>query len=69
MATPRARFVNLAIVVELIDRESGHWCNDCALPSGWRVLVSMSYPDGRLTMHERLHCDECGGHNITLEAR
>lgn len=51
---------------EIVDREYGHWRNPCALPSGMRVWVAVTL--GRVSMHLQTHllCDDCEGHNITL---
>lgn len=61
MATPRAR--NTA-VLEVVDVEVGHWCNDCHTPGGIRIWL-VSTTAGRMVMADGFGCSDCGGTNVT----
>lgn len=66
MAEPRDRVVG--VKREVIDRQYGHWCRDCGLPSG--VLVWVAYStnrDPRVLVGVYPICDECEGTNITAD--
>lgn len=52
--------------VEYLDHEAGHWCNTCLLSTGFRFWVVCRQND-RMDLRQRLHCYECGGHDITLD--
>lgn len=54
-----------AVRVEELTRESGLWCNRCALPSGWLFTLAVSC-GRRMHLQERRYCDECesGAHVV-----
>lgn len=49
----------VAVVVERVHAEPGHWCNTCALPSGWLIWLVVRF-ETRMHMERRTWCDECG---------
>lgn len=66
MAEPRNRVVG--VKREVLDRQYGHWCNACSLPSGVLVWVAVSSTsDPRVMVGVFPICDECEGTNITAD--
>lgn len=66
MAEPRNRVVG--VKREVLDRQYGHWCNDCGLPSGVLVWVAFSNSTNpRVMVGVFPVCDECRGKNITAD--
>lgn len=60
------RHRTVAVVIEYLDHDHGHWCHTCALSTGIRVWVTVRQGH-RMHIQERLHCYECEGSNITLD--
>lgn len=58
----------VAVLVELVAYDTGHWCTRCNLPSGARAYVVLSHGI-HAHMQVRLWCDECdSGDFVTVEA-
>lgn len=51
---------------EVVERDLGHWCTDCRLPSGTRAYVAV-WLEGRLRLETHVVCVDCSGHNVTLD--
>jgi len=65
MAVQRDRVT--AVMVEIVDREYGLWCNRCMLPSAAVVHIAMSLGE-RTTMHRRMWCFDCdSGDHVTRD--
>lgn len=62
------RHVAVAVVVEPLLHEVGHWCRSCLLPSGISMWVAVRLQD-RMHLQLRAWCDHCGGTAITLNGR
>lgn len=56
-----------AVVRELVTYDDGHWCTDCALPSGIRSWIAVRQGN-RMHLQTLIYCDDCGGHRITATA-
>ncbi len=55
--------------VQFVDFDEGHWCRDCDLPSGLRMITAVTVPvDGvqRTHLEQRLGCHLCCGTNISI---
>lgn len=65
MAT-RARTV--AVRLEYVDHDTGHWCNTCALSTGLRMWVAVIAQAG-MHLQQRLYCTDCASRDITIEPR
>lgn len=61
-----SRFVTVAVVVELLDHDHGHWCPTCMLSTGVRAWVAVRSSD-RMHLQVRLHCTECGNRDIVVD--
>lgn len=59
----------IASAVQFVDFDQGHWCCDCDLPSGVRMITAVTaLVDGaqRIHLEQRLGCHLCSGTNISV---
>lgn len=59
------RYTTVAVWVEVVDHDHGHWCRTCLHATGIRVWVTVSQGD-RMHMQTRLYCYECGGVDVIV---
>lgn len=53
-------------LVELIDHDHDHWCNQCHLATAIRLFL-ISRVSGAMRMHIHLQCTECGSRDVTVD--
>lgn len=56
----------VTVTIEYVTHELGHWCRDCALPSGMRMWLAVRGPRG-MNLQSRVWCDDCGGPNVVID--
>lgn len=55
----------VAVTTELLGVEVGHWCNQCMLPSGFRVLYVVRRGLS-MCFHRTVACRDCDHEDIEL---
>jgi len=60
-----ARNVTLAVSVELVSIDTGHWCTHCNLSTGVRAYCMVTVL-GETSLLAEIRCRECGGRDVEL---
>jgi len=54
-----ARNVSLAVFVEIVELDTGHWCSHCNLSTGVRACYTVTVL-GETSLLAEFRCRECG---------
>lgn len=48
------------VTLEVVDVDTGGWCDRCLLPSLVTVHLALIYPSGLITLGRQHGCTDCG---------